>query len=80
MFLDRHPDQRATIEKAMMETLNQPMVVGESDDSARLENEIEVVVHSAVDLPTREGRSKPSPYVHYQFPVSYTHLTLPTKA
>mmetsp|Transcript_13726 Transcript_13726/g.42525 ORF Transcript_13726/g.42525 Transcript_13726/m.42525 type:complete len:2018 (+) Transcript_13726:191-6244(+) len=67
MFLDRHPDQRATIEKAMMETLNQPMVVGESDDSARLENEIEVVVHSAVDLPTREGRSKPSPYVHYQF-------------
>ena len=40
MFLDRHPDQRATIEKAMMETLNQPMV-GESDDSARLENEIE---------------------------------------
>ena len=66
MFLDRHPDQRATIEKAMMETLNQPMV-GESDDSARLENEIEVVVHSAVDLPTREGRSKPSPYVHYQF-------------
>ena len=32
-----------------------------------MENEIEVVVHSAVDLPTREGRSKPSPYVHYQF-------------
>ena len=27
MFLDRHPDQRATIEKAMMETCNQPWSV-----------------------------------------------------
>lgn len=68
LFLDRHPAERANIERAMLETLRLPGLTGESDDSARLENEIEVVVHSALNLPQRiEGRSKPSPYVHYQF-------------
>lgn len=70
LFLDRHPKERADIEKNMLEQLDvrqAPSLVSQTTRTTnRLSNEIQITIQSAAGLSLRENGDPPSTYVHYQ--------------
>ena len=68
LFLRRHPEEKARIERITAQKLKGGASLARMmEDSARLQNEIEITVVQVSDLPRRPGsKLPPVPYVHYQ--------------
>eukprot|EP01038_Epipyxis_sp_PR26KG_P008719 gene8719-11781_t len=91
LFLERHPGEKKHIEELSAQRVIQAAslnelansienakltLIGGKEDDSRLYNELEIMIHKAMNLPLCDDNSLPTTFVHFQFlghPDSFTN-------